>query len=68
MCCLFISDSCCLAVCDENWKSKATMSGFMAGVMLGALILGRMADRIGRRSNMLLTTCGMLLFKTGTLC
>jgi MFS family permease len=52
-------------VCEENWKSKATMSGFMAGVMLGALILGRMADRIGRRSNMLLTTSGMLLFNTG---
>ena len=24
-------------VCDENWRSKATMSGFMAGVMLGEI-------------------------------
>ncbi len=34
--------------------------------MQGALILSRMTDRIDRRSNMLLTTCGMLLFNRGT--
>ena len=52
-------------MCDENWKSKATMSSFMGGVMVGALLLGKLADRIGRRKNMALTTLGTLLFNTG---
>jgi len=51
-------------VCDENWKSKATMSGFMFGVMVGALILGKLADRIGRKSSMTLTILGILAFNT----
>jgi hypothetical protein len=41
------------------------MSWFMAGVMVGALLLGRTADLIGRRANMALTTLGILLFNTG---
>jgi MFS family permease len=42
------------------------MSSFMAGVMVGALILGRLADKIGRRANMAITTLGTLIFNTGT--
>jgi len=49
-------------VCDDNWRSKATMSGFMSGVMIGALILGKLSDRIGRKSTMTLTTIGIVLF------
>jgi len=51
-------------VCDQNWKSKATMSTFMAGVMIGALILGNLADRIGRKLTMTITTAGIIFFNT----
>lgn len=51
-------------VCDQNWRSKATMSTFMAGVMIGALILGNLADRIGRKLNMTITTTGIVIFNT----
>jgi len=49
-------------VCDENWKSKATMSVLMLGFLCGALILGRLADRIGRKSNLVMTLTGMIFF------
>jgi len=51
-------------VCDQNWKSKATMSTFMSGVMIGALILGNLADRIGRKLTMTITTAGIIFFNT----
>lgn len=51
-------------VCDQNWRSKATMSVFMMGVMIGALFLGNLADRVGRKLNMTLTTVGIILFNT----
>eukprot|EP00092_Neocalanus_flemingeri_P011334 GFUD01012213.1.p1 GENE.GFUD01012213.1~~GFUD01012213.1.p1 ORF type:complete len:487 (-),score=98.48 GFUD01012213.1:68-1528(-) len=47
-------------VCDNNWLSKATMSALMLGFLLGALILGSLADRIGRKSNLMMTLVGLL--------
>jgi len=49
-------------VCDNNWLSKATMSALMTGFLVGALLLGNLADRIGRKANLVLTLIGMLFF------
>ena len=49
-------------VCDQNWLSKATMSALMLGFLLGALLLGNLADRIGRKSNLMITLVGLLCF------
>ena len=49
-------------VCDNNWLSKATMSALMLGFLLGAIVLGNLADSIGRKSNLLLTLMGMIFF------
>lgn len=49
-------------ICDNNWLSKATMSALMFGFLVGALMLGNLADRIGRKSNLVLTLLGMLFF------
>jgi len=51
-------------VCDQNYKSKGTMSAFMAGVMLGAFVLGKLADSIGRKNSMTLTVVGIVFFNT----
>jgi len=51
-------------VCDQNYKSKGTMSAFMAGVMLGAFVLGKLADSIGRKNSMTLTIIGIVFFNT----
>jgi len=49
-------------VCDMNWKSKATMSVLMMGFLAGALILGPLADRIGRKRNLVFTLLGVIFF------
>jgi len=49
-------------VCERNWLGKATMSALMFGFLVGALMLGNLADRIGRKSNLILTLIGMLIF------
>jgi len=51
-------------VCDQNYKSKGTMSAFMAGVMLGAFVLGKLADSIGRKNSMTITVVGIIFFNT----
>jgi len=51
-------------VCDLNYKSKGTMSAFMAGVMVGAFLLGKLADRIGRKHTITLTVVGITIFNT----
>ena len=51
-------------VCDRNWMAKATMSSLMLGFLLGAFVLGNLADRIGRRNNLTLTVLGMIFFNT----
>jgi len=48
-------------VCERNWLSKVTMSSLMLGFLVGALLLGDLADRIGRRSNLLLTLGGVIM-------
>lgn len=47
-----------------NYQSKATMSAFMAGVMVGAFVLGRLADMVGRRATITTTVIGIGLFNT----
>ena len=51
-------------VCDQNWWSKATMSALMFGFLLGSLFLGMLADKIGRKRNMMMCFIGMLVFNT----
>ena len=51
-------------VCDQSYKSKATMSAFMAGVMMGAFVLGKFADLYGRKVCLSSTTLGVLVFNT----
>jgi len=51
-------------VCDMNYKSKGTMSAFMAGVMIGAFILGKLADRIGRKHTITITVLGITICNT----
>ena len=51
-------------VCDQSYKSKATMSAFMAGVMVGAFVLGKFADQYGRKVCLSSTTLGVLVFNT----
>jgi len=51
-------------VCDRNWMSKATMSTLMIGFLVGAFLLGSLADRIGRKNNLTLTILGIIFFNT----
>jgi len=48
-------------VCDMNWYGKATMSSLMLGFLLGSLFLGWLADKIGRKRNLMFTLVGMLM-------
>ncbi|XP_023347370.1 organic cation transporter-like protein [Eurytemora carolleeae] len=48
-------------VCDRNWMGKATMSTLMLGFLIGAIVLGALADKIGRKSSLLITLCGVLV-------
>ena len=48
-------------VCDRAWMGPMIMSMFMAGVMVGAIVLGSTADRIGRRKTLSLTFTTMIL-------
>ena len=38
------------------------MSTLMIGFLLGALLLGNLADRIGRKTNLVITLVGMMFF------
>ena len=42
------------------WKS--TISALMLGFLVGALVLGGLADRGGRKRNLVLTLLGMVFF------
>ena len=48
-------------VCDRAWMGPLIMSIFMAGVMVGAIVLGPVADKIGRRKTLYLAFTSMIL-------
>ena len=47
-------------VCQSAWLGPLTMSVFMTGVMAGAVALGPLSDRLGRKRTMLVTFVAML--------
>ncbi|XP_056620977.1 solute carrier family 22 member 16 [Triplophysa dalaica] len=57
-------------VCEREWLAKLTQPTFMLGVLVGALIFGDIADRIGRRPILIATslcqfTFGIMVAFTG---
>ncbi|XP_053566832.1 solute carrier family 22 member 16 [Bombina bombina] len=49
-------------VCDREWLAKLSQPTFMFGVLIGAVIFGDIADRLGRRPIMWFTSTGQFLF------
>ncbi|XP_051952045.1 solute carrier family 22 member 16-like [Xyrauchen texanus] len=57
-------------VCEKEWLAKITQPTFMLGVLIGALVFGDIADRIGRRPILMATslcqfTFGIIVAFTG---
>ncbi|XP_059094038.1 organic cation transporter protein-like [Tigriopus californicus] len=48
-------------ICDRSWLRPLTMSLFMGGVMVGALLFGFVSDGHGRRFTVILTLAGMVI-------
>ncbi|XP_063167261.1 solute carrier family 22 member 16 isoform X2 [Candoia aspera] len=49
-------------VCQQEWLAKLTQPTFMLGVLFGAVIFGDLADRLGRRYILWLTSTGQFIF------
>uniref|UniRef100_F6TSC3 Solute carrier family 22 member 16 n=1 Tax=Xenopus tropicalis TaxID=8364 RepID=F6TSC3_XENTR len=49
-------------VCEREWLAKLIQPTFMFGVLIGAVIFGDIADRVGRRLILWLTSTGQFLF------
>ncbi|XP_057173391.1 organic anion transporter 3 isoform X4 [Ursus arctos] len=51
-------------VCDSNRLKEVAQSVFMAGTLIGGIVLGDLSDRFGRKP--ILTCCYLLLAASGT--
>ncbi|KTG41659.1 hypothetical protein cypCar_00005113 [Cyprinus carpio] len=49
-------------VCDKEWLAKLAQPTFMLGVLIGALVFGDIADRIGRRPILMATSLCQFIF------
>ncbi|XP_052441596.1 solute carrier family 22 member 16 [Carassius gibelio] len=49
-------------VCEKEWLAKLTQPTFMLGVLIGALVFGDVADRIGRRPILMATSLCQFIF------
>lgn len=50
-------------ICSEKYKVALVQSVFMFGVMMGALVLGPLADIIGRLRTLMLALLGTIAFE-----
>ncbi|XP_075060614.1 solute carrier family 22 member 7 isoform X2 [Mixophyes fleayi] len=51
-------------VCDKKWLNQALVSFFYGGVTVGAVVIGYLSDRFGRRLMLLLSLIMCLVFGT----
>ncbi|XP_045483706.1 organic cation transporter protein-like isoform X2 [Harmonia axyridis] len=52
-------------VCDRRWMGAVSQTTFMLGIFLGNILLGNLADRIGRKPVFCCTALMTLLFGVG---
>ncbi|XP_076819847.1 organic cation transporter protein-like [Clavelina lepadiformis] len=53
-------------VCGSTWARYISQSCFMLGVLLGNILFGSLADRVGRRHSFLMCSIGCLVFGVAT--
>ncbi|XP_060770063.1 solute carrier family 22 member 16 [Neoarius graeffei] len=49
-------------VCEKEWLAKLIQPTFMLGVLIGALLFGDIADRVGRRPILMVTSVAQFAF------